>query len=218
MSTSTRPYGGVSAEDRRAGRRERLLAAGLDLLGSEGWSKTTVRAICARAGLTERYFYESFADREALLVAVFDRIAAEATEAVVAAVEAAPHAARAKARAAIAAFVELMTDDPRKGRVAFVEAMGSESLMSRRLETLGGFAALISEQARAFYGEAAPREDADLSAHALVGALAELLIAYLGGTLAIDRERLIEYGTNLFIAAAGVSSSPAAGRRSQPHR
>ncbi|MGH7750546.1 MAG: TetR family transcriptional regulator, partial [Candidatus Dormibacteria bacterium] len=80
MPLPTRSYRGVSAEQRHLERRERLLDAGLDLLGTEGWARTTVTAICARARLTERYFYQSFPGREQLLLAVFDRIAGEAAE------------------------------------------------------------------------------------------------------------------------------------------
>jgi AcrR family transcriptional regulator len=194
-------YGGVSAEERRARRREQLLDAGLDLLGTEGWSATTMTAVCARAGLTERYFYESFADREALLIGVFDRVTAEAATAVLAAIEASPREARARSRAAIAAFVELMTDDPRKGRVAFVEAMGSEALMRRRYDTIRTFAGLLSDQARDFYGIP---DDADqlvaLTSFLLVGGLAEALMAWLGGGLDASREQLIEDCTDLFVA------------------
>jgi AcrR family transcriptional regulator len=194
-------YGGVSAEERRARRREQLLDAGLDLLGTEGWSATTMTAVCARAGLTERYFYESFADREALLIGVFDRVTAEAATAVLAAIEASPREARARSRAAIAAFVELMTDDPRKGRVAFVEAMGSEALMRRRYDTIRTFAGLLSDQARDFYGipDGADQLVA-LTSFLLVGGLAEALMAWLGGGLDASREQLIEDCTDLFVA------------------
>lgn len=206
-NASTRPYRGVSAEARRADRRAKLLEAGLDLLGTEGWSGTTVRGVCARAGLTERYFYESYPDLDALLVAVFDEIIGEATRVVLEAVEAAPHDARAKSRAAIAAFVELLTSDPRKGRTAFVEAMGSEALMQRRLETLRAFAQLIAAQGRAFYGRSAvTAEDAELTAFVLVGGLAETLIAWLRGELDVPRERLVDHCAEVFVAAAGVSS------------
>ena len=194
-------YGGVSADERRARRREQLMDAGLEVLGTEGWNGATMTAICVRAGLTERYFYESFADREELLVAVFDRITADAAEAVLAAVAAAPLDARARSRAAIAAFVELMTDDPRKGRVAFVEAMGSEALMRRRFDTLDTFAKLLSEQAREFYG-IGPGGDrmVALTSFLLVGGLAETLIAWLTGAIETTREQLIEDCTDLFVA------------------
>ena len=198
---ATRTYRGVSAEDRRARRREQLLEAGLDLLGTAGWSATTMTAVCARAGLTERYFYESFADREALLVAVFDRISAEAAAAVLAAIEASPREARARSRAAIAAFVELMTDDPRKGRVAFVEALGSEALTRRRYEAIRAFAALLAEQAREFYGMTEGGDQlVELTSFMLVGGLAEALMAWLGGALETSREQLIEDSTDLFVA------------------
>src|SRR5581483_1962254 len=98
--SGTRVYGGVDAVERRAARRARLIGAALDLLGTDGWQATTVRAICARAGLTARYFYESFADRDELLLAVFDEIAQEAAAVVLDAVASAPAEAWAKSRAA----------------------------------------------------------------------------------------------------------------------
>lgn len=197
----TRNYGGVSAEERSARRQTLLLDAGLELLGTDGWSGTTMTAVCQRAKLTERYFYESFADLEALLIAVFDRIAAEAAEVILAAVEDSPRDAPERTRAAIGAFVELLTDDPRKARVAFVEAMGSEALMQRRYETIASFAGLLSDQARDFYGTG-PRSDrlVTLTSYILVGGLAEALIAWLGGELESSREQLISDCTDLFVA------------------
>ena len=66
-----RAYGGVSAEQRSAQRREKFLQAGLKVFGGQGFRAGTVRVLCKEAGLTDRYFYESFADTEALLKAVY---------------------------------------------------------------------------------------------------------------------------------------------------
>lgn len=66
-----RAYGGLSGADRVAARRARFLDAGRALFGSQGLRATTVRGLCAEAGLTDRYFYESFASVEALLGAVY---------------------------------------------------------------------------------------------------------------------------------------------------
>ena len=207
MGTSARPYRGVSAEQRRAERRARLIEAGLELLAEREWAGTSVRAVCAQAGLTERYFYESFADRDELAVAIFDRCTAEAAVGVVAAVEAAPHDARAKARAAIDAFVGMLSDDPRLARAILVESLASEALRERREAAHAAFAALVSEQGRTFYGaRAVSADDANLTALALVGALAELLMRWTDGSLEISRERLVDHCTELFVAAAGVSS------------
>jgi AcrR family transcriptional regulator len=193
-------YGGVAAEERRSIRRAALLEAALDLLGSEGWQATTVRAICARARLTPRYFYEGFADLEALLVELFDEVAKEAASAVLGAVIAASDDARGKARAAIGAFVELVTDDPRKARVLFVEATGPEALTRRRFQTLRLFARLVSEQGRTFYRvRGAGDPIVETSALMLVGGLAETLLAWLDGSLQVTREQLIEDCTDLFV-------------------
>jgi AcrR family transcriptional regulator len=207
VGESTRVYGGVSAEDRRAERRGRLVEAGLELLGREGWQGATVRAVCAEARLTERYFYESFDGRDELLLAVFDRVATEAAEAVLAAIEAAPHDARAKSRAAIEAFVELLTEDPRRGRAVLVESMGNAVLRPRREAAIRAFAALMSERGREFYGpDAVAETDAELTSLALAGGLAELLVAWLEGTLDVPRERLTDHCVELLVAAAAVSS------------
>ena len=66
-----RAYGGVALEERVAARRARFIAAAIELFGTQGFRGATVRRICAAAGLTDRYFYESFESLEALLGEVF---------------------------------------------------------------------------------------------------------------------------------------------------
>jgi AcrR family transcriptional regulator len=189
-------------EERRADRRRRLLEAGVAVIGASGWQSTTVRAVCAEAGLTERYFYESFADREALLLAVFDQVAADVAAAILAAVSDAPMEAEPRARAAIGAFVDLVADDPGRARVMLVEATGSEALHERRLAAIGSFARLVRDQASEFYGLKHGSVDVEMSAHALVGAVAQLLIAWLSGQVEVSRDRLVDHLTALFLAAA----------------
>ena len=73
-----RPYRGVEAPERLALRRRRFLEAGLDLLGAadSDLAGLTVRAVCGRAGLSARYFYENFNDKDELVSAVFDWVIA----------------------------------------------------------------------------------------------------------------------------------------------
>ena len=171
------------------------------MLGTDGWNATTVRAVCARARLTPRYFYESFGDLDALLLAVFDEITDEVAEATLAAVTPPPGDARATARAAIAAGVAALTGDERKARVMFAEAMGSEALARRRRETLRGFAALVAAQGSAFYGIGEPGDRlVALSATMLVGGLSEAFAAWLDGHVSATREQLIDDCTELFVA------------------
>ena len=202
MATAQRAYGGVPAEQRRAQRRAALLAAGLDILGSEGQRRLTVGALCARAGLNERYFYENFASCEDVLIAVYDEVIAELMAAIVAAIETAPEDTRAKARAAIAAAIELLTDDVRKSRVVFVEPLATPVLNSRRTAVARAFTALLLGQAQEFYGpEAVLRVGSwgEFAAVYLLGGLAESMTAWLRGDLAITRDELIERATDLFV-------------------
>jgi AcrR family transcriptional regulator len=68
-----RSYRGLTLEQRTAERRERFLEAGLNVFGNEGFHAATVRKICKEAGLTDRYFYESYNSMEALLIEVYER-------------------------------------------------------------------------------------------------------------------------------------------------
>jgi AcrR family transcriptional regulator len=203
----SRPYRGIAADRRRADRRERLLEAGLGVIASKGAERATVRDVCRAAGLTERYFYEVFPGREALPVAVFDHVAEQAAAVVVEAVATAPHEARARARAAIAAFVDLVADDPRRANVLLPGSLEDRRLQRRRLQAVSQFARLVRDHATAFYGvRGSPPLDAELTAHALVGALAQLLGGWLRGELEVSRERLVDHAAVLFVAAAGIRS------------
>ena len=48
----------------------------ITVLAAQG-ERATMTAICHQAGLTERYFYESFANRDAALVAALDQVTDE---------------------------------------------------------------------------------------------------------------------------------------------
>jgi AcrR family transcriptional regulator len=66
-----RRYSGQSFEDRQAERREKLVRATVQVAGRVGLEGASVAAICAEAGLTARYFYESFPTREAIFVEAY---------------------------------------------------------------------------------------------------------------------------------------------------
>src|SRR3954463_76429 len=120
----------TTLEDRVATRRAALIEAGVELLGTQGASGVTVRAVCRGAKLTERYFYESFADgRDGLLRAVHSQVASEAREAIVAAIAAGPPDQPERvAHSAVAAFTAFLQDDPRRGRVLLSESFSDSVL------------------------------------------------------------------------------------------
>jgi AcrR family transcriptional regulator len=202
----------VPAEDRRAERRALLLDAGLGLLGSAGWAGTTVRAVCQAARLNPRYFYESFDDLDALVVAVYDGLVDELRRGVEAAVAAAPADDRpAQIRAAVEHTVRFVDDDRRRARVLYVEALGSEALNRRRIETGLATAAFIQ-------GAAAGRDPiTPISAAVLVGGFSELLVAWLDGFVDVSREQLVDDATELFVALADSAAHIAARRVGKRH-
>ena len=71
-TSSGRSYRGLTPEQRAAQRRERFVEAALNLFGNEGFHATTVRKLCKEAGLTDRYFYESFSSMEECLIEVYE--------------------------------------------------------------------------------------------------------------------------------------------------
>jgi AcrR family transcriptional regulator len=206
-------YRGVAAEERRAERRARLLDAALELVGGGGWQAATVRGVCAQAGLTTRYFYESFATRQALVIALFDAVTEEAAVRVLTAVATAPDDAERKAHAAVGTFVDLLVEDPRKARVAFAETQGDDALTQRRRDGLRMFARLTAEQALDFYGAPADVDRiVQLTATLLAGGLSELLMAWLDGDVEATRDELVDDCAMLF-AAAGETAAAIARRR-----
>jgi AcrR family transcriptional regulator len=204
-----RRWAGTTLDVRRAARRAQLIEAGFALLGEHGAGAVTVRGAARSAHLSERYFYESFSDRDALLLAVHDRVAEQArtviATAVAAVVQAAPTDPDAPAIAGLEAFTDFLEEDPRRGRVLLQEAFADQALARHGVELLPSFAALLVEQISARF-EGPDKVDAELSAVALVGALAHLYLGWIDGSLKIPRERLIRHAARLLVAAAAIHS------------
>lgn len=118
-----RTYGGVSPEQRRLDRRARLLEAGLALYGSQGFAATSIDAVCGEAGLTKRYFYESFRSADDLLVAVYLDATARVQGRVAEAVLAAGDDLAGAVSAGIAAYFHEIDQDRRTANVILSELL-----------------------------------------------------------------------------------------------
>jgi AcrR family transcriptional regulator len=185
-------YRGVSAADRAAERRARLLEAALTVW-ADPETRTTMTAVCAEAGLTERYFYESFTGLDAALEAVLDGIAAEIEEVSRRAADDAGAEPEARVRASIRSFVQLLLDDPRKGRVAIVESVAIPKLRQRRTQLLRHLAHQSALEAREFLGTPGRSVTADETAGLLfIGGMAELVTAWLDGSLQVTADDIVD--------------------------
>jgi len=120
----TRSYRGQSQEQRRAERRARLIAGAIAVYGERGYHQATVKAVCEAAGLTERYFYESFANSEALLIDSYNAVAYAVLGEILRAGEAAGRGQVARSRAMLHAYFSALQREPRSARVFLVEIRG----------------------------------------------------------------------------------------------
>lgn len=202
---SGRTWRGQSAEERRADRRERLIESGIALFGSRGYAHTPVKAVCEEAGLTERYFYETFDDREHLLSEIFDQLIAETAEQTVSAIEAAEEDLFVRLRVGLEAFFHALTRDPRRARIQEIEVVGvSEELERKRRLAIHSFAAIIAGQVERDPGWDPDRGvRLDVITVGLVGSVNEQLVDYVLGDLEIEPAELIRHQTMLFAAMLG---------------
>jgi AcrR family transcriptional regulator len=190
-----RPYRGVSALDRIAARRRRLLDAGLELFGTRGIATVGVGEVCAEAGLTKRYFYESFPSIEALAEAVFEDVRAGIAARVAPAIM---EGGAANARPAIDCYVRAVTEDPRVLRLlAFETSQGPlaryrDSFATRAVETWFSLTA----------PQTADRDRTRLRAYAFVGASTQVGLAWASGEVRLTIEELIDELVELFESLA----------------
>jgi AcrR family transcriptional regulator len=178
------------------------MEAGLELFGTVGYARTSIRAVSAAASLNSRYFYESFSDREDLLYSVYQRIVVDiftkASEAV-----ARENTIEAQARAGLRAGWTAVTEDRRKARVVALEVVGaSERLERLRRETRHALAQLTADQALRLAGDIRLRLDPVLVARFLMGGVVELLLDWINGDLDKSADEVVEHFTALFSAAA----------------
>ena len=202
----SRSYGGVSAADRVGARRQKLLDAALELYGTRGFTATGVKDICRQAGLTDRYFYESFADAGELFVATYDRTTGELLELVAASVAAVPPEPEPQVRAAIETFIRALADDPRKARVLFAETASAGAEAERHVRTsLRRFADLVAATARPYIRPTTPERLIRMGALSLVGAIERVIVDWHDGNLEATVDEIVHYLVQLFLAAGATA-------------
>lgn len=183
----------MGAPARATARRDLLVDAAFDLLGSEGWAAVTVRGVCRAARMHPRYFYQAFSDTEDLLVAVFDRLIADLRQAVDDEVAAAGSSPTVRSQAALGAVARFVTEDRRRARVLYTEALGNDRLNRRRLDAVQQFVGLLVP--------AGDYPAAQIAAHIAVGGFTSALVAWLDGRLDVPLDDLVEHGSTILLAA-----------------
>ncbi|MEW5890190.1 MAG: TetR/AcrR family transcriptional regulator [Pseudomonadota bacterium] len=208
-----RVYRGVSEEARRAERKQAFIRAGIEIFARDGFAGATTRSLCAEAGLTQRYFYESFASLEDLFVAVTNHLGAQLEAHIDAAVAGAHRSAEAITRASLTAFFGFMLEDRRAARILLIEIL----TVGPRLElSLRRFSEGRAEHLRTLIEQLHPgikrnRGNVRLIASGLVGAARSIAVAWMSGGYAEPLEEVVDSALRLYSAIL-----PARRRRASP--
>lgn len=147
---------GTSRTDRDGARRDRLLAAALELYGTRGFRATSIQALCQESGVSSRSFYDLFPARrsdagqesltaqESLLEELYIILNEEIGQALTTlTIPAGTSLLEATIHIVSTALMPMLSDE-RKARVLEVEAVGvSESLEARRRATMRMLAAAV---------------------------------------------------------------------------
>lgn len=117
----SRLYRGESRHYRHQRRRLALVDAGVEVFGTRGFRQATMRDVCARARLSDRYFYESFAYMEELYKEVYASQRCLLLERLREAMSRAPLEYVSIANAGQRAFYNFIKEDPRRVRIMLVD-------------------------------------------------------------------------------------------------
>ncbi|WP_405163754.1 TetR/AcrR family transcriptional regulator [Nocardia sp. NBC_01499] len=182
-----RIWGGTTLTERREARRTALLEAALDLIGEAGASGVTMRAVCRRANLTDRYFYESFTSRDELLDVLYRQVAEEFLQPMTA-FAATDEPTRDRELARI--LVDKVLDDPRKSRLFLVEPYSSTGLGQTTISVMPVFTRLMQDHLFAHIDDPVKRR---LAAVTMASGNAGMFSAWLNGSLRATRDEIIDH-------------------------
>lgn len=191
---STRTIRGLDPDQRRAKRREQLLAAALELFANKGYINTSIEQICQGAYVGNKAFYELFSSKEECYVALLREISERIKQQVMQTVQQLSDEDAAEAfRLLLTTFAHSVVDDPRIGVVAFRDVGGiSLDVERQRRDNRRWVAAFLEELWRRFeLVPDNPRDDgiedpADFHALAtgIAGGLFEIVASWLHGAAA----------------------------------
>ncbi|MER7359140.1 TetR/AcrR family transcriptional regulator [Nonomuraea dietziae] len=187
----------MSAEQRLADRRERLMAAAYTLYAKPGFAATTIERLCTEARISNRAFYECFGGREELLQALHERCVDETIAAVSKALQEAPQELDERIRAGISSYIGFATADWRRARIMHVEVRRSgDVLTASRQRAIESFARMVEDVTDSFPDPAPVNRH--LLALGVIGALQELLIEWVLAEEPPSIEELVAAAVHIF--------------------
>jgi len=194
MSSPPRSYRGATPAQRVEQRRAQLIDAAVEVFGTLGYRAATVEHICADAGLSKRYFYESFTDSEHLLLACYQQCAEEIHQAMADAVLAAGDTVDAQLRAALAGYFGAIAADQRRARITLLEILGvSATIDTAYAAQTARFASSVQSLASSsFDASDLPKAQLHVIAQGIIGAITTVAAQWLLEHRRRPRAQLVE--------------------------
>jgi len=189
----SRLYRGVSQEERRESRRRSLIVAAIRVYGELGFRQASVKAICTEAGLTERYFYESFSNGEDLLLAAYHAVIDGLLEELTHTTTGIEAGRSGRARAMLHAYFSLLQREPAAARLILIEIRGvSEAATEAYTFALRGIAHKLAD-AFAVTNE----ETQQLLALGVVGGISQIALHWIQQGHTPSIETMVEVSLQL---------------------
>lgn len=183
----------------------------LELVDDEGWDALSVRRVCERAGLTRRYFYESFTDLDALAGSVF----ADITDEIAAAAAALPPGLDLHERIRTALDAQLAALTPSQGRFLILSQRLPGAIAPARADAVEKLATILA----GMMGETGV-SSADLlvPARMVVGAILALVESWYAGELSYSREHVADTAATAATALIRSLTTPGTDSAAEPGR
>lgn len=158
--------------------RERLLEAAIRTTAEKGYAATTVGDVTGEAGVSRTTFYELFEDKEACFLAAFDDVVDIMVRRVTRAYETEDRWPE-RARAGLAALLELLAEEPTLGRLALLEIGGAGPAAQRRYWAAIQRLTPLFDEGRAFAarGRHLPANTARMAIGGVTGLISDELVA-----------------------------------------
>jgi AcrR family transcriptional regulator len=176
----------LSRDEVAESQRRRLVTAMIDEVGSAGYAQTTVTDVIRRAGVSRKAFYEHFDNREACLLAAYDRVIATSLQDLVETCRSAP-AGDDALESALDGMVEQAIRQPAMMRLVLTE-LGSVAPQgaTRRERHIASYEEILrlATGMRSATG-------LDPLLRAIVGGIAEVLRTRLGSRRQTQLKRLV---------------------------
>jgi AcrR family transcriptional regulator len=161
--------------------RARILTGMVEECCERGVASVSVAHVVSRSGVSRRTFYEAFTDREDCFVAAFERTLSLAGERVLDACEG-QDSWRERIRMGLTAFLGLLEDEPRLGRVLVCESVaGGSRVLRHRAEAIDLIVRAVDE------GRGESKGASELSPLTAEG--------IVGGALGVIQARLLAQST-----------------------